>query len=149
MLDMFWPVGPMKTGVPKKYAVLGSFVFGSPDYPLQISGQELRWAPLPDNGYLVEVLGTFRPNPLGPNNPETFLSKTYPDLLLAACMIFASGYQRDFGSMADDPAKAMSWEATYSTLRTGVMLEAARQSGEGAGWSSLPPTPIAAQPRAP
>jgi len=93
-------------------------------------------------------LGVIRPQRLSSDNPQTFLSVTYPELFLAACMVWGCGYQRDYGAQADDPARAMSWETQYTNLRQGVMLEAAQLRGEGPGWTATTPAP-AAQPRAP
>jgi len=71
------------------------------------------------------------------------LSVYYPELLIAACMVYGSGYQRDFGAQADDPAKAVSWEAQYAALRQGVMEQVARMAGAvqeagGAGGGAAP-----------
>jgi hypothetical protein len=127
-------------GIPIQYAIIGNGA-AALSYTVRL------W-PTPDQPYPVEFLGVIRPPSLSPTNIETVLSMIYPDLLCAACMVFASGYQRDFGAMADDPQKAMTWEAMYTTLRAGAMLEIARQKGEGPGWSAVSPAP-AAQPRAP
>ena len=43
----------------------------------------------------------------------------YPELLLCACMVFASGYQRDFGAQAEDPQKAVSWEIAVQVSDAG------------------------------
>lgn len=128
-------------GVPRQYAILSRETTVPQQYVIRL------W-PTPDKAYGAEFTGVIRPEPLSPSNPENLLSTLYPDLLCAACMVFASGYQRDFGAQADDPSKAMSWEGQYTALRNGAMLEAARQRGEAAGWSSTPPAPLA-QPRAP
>jgi hypothetical protein len=104
--------------------------------------------PTPDQNYPVEFMGDIRPLPLSNKNPETFLSVYYPEMFMAACMIFAAGYQRDFGAQAEDPQRATSWESTYSNLRMGVTLEAARMRGEGPGYAAVMPAPLA-QPRAP
>jgi hypothetical protein len=71
----------------------------------------------------VEVVGTITPDALSVSNTTTYLSTNYPDLLLAASMIFISGYQRNFGAQADNPQQAQSWTAQYMTL-----LESAKRS---------------------
>jgi len=140
-LDFFWPDASFNPGLPMKYAVLGL------NTPAPLPGTDIsyqvRLMPTPDQAYPAELLGDIRPDPLAPENPETFLSVFYPELFIAACMIYASGYQRDFGAQADDPAKAVSWEAVYTSLRQGVMMEAARMSGvheEQTGAQSGPAT---------
>jgi hypothetical protein len=146
-LDMFWPQLALPLGlprIPRQFAIIGKPQAGPP----QVFSYSVRIAPAPDKPYDAEYLGVIRPAPLSPSNTETLLSTIYPDLFCAACMVFASGYQRDFGAMADDPQKAMSWEGTYSALRMGAMMEAARQKGEGPGWTGVSPAPLA-QPRAP
>lgn len=69
--------------------------------------------PAPNAAYNIEVLGTIRPVPLSATNPTTFLTQYLPDLFLSASMVFMSGYMRDFGSQADNPQQAQSWENQY------------------------------------
>jgi hypothetical protein len=126
-LDFFWPDASFNPSAPQKYAVLGLST-PAPLPGVDVSYQ-VRLMPTPDKPYSVELLGDIRPDPLAPENPQTFLSVFYPELFIAACMIFGSGYQRDFGAQAEDPAKAVSWEAQYTALRQGVMMEAMRMSG--------------------
>jgi hypothetical protein len=142
-LDMFWPQASFTPGVPQKYALIGTSAVGPP----QAFSFAVRMAPEPDAAYTAEFIGTVRPAPLSPANTQTYLTVTFPDLYVACCMVFASGYQRDFGAMADDPQKAMSWNLLYTGLRDGVMLEEARRRGEAPGWSEQAPAPLANQPR--
>lgn len=100
--------------------------------------------PWPDQGYTVEVVGTIRPAPLSASNTTTFLSTYLPDLFLAASMIFASGYQKNFGAQADDPKMAMSWEDQYGRLLASANAEEMRRKWAGPGWTSL--SAVAAQP---
>jgi len=144
-LDAYWPEDGFNPGVPEKYTIIGET--NIPTTQVQI--QKLRWAPVPDASYNAEFLGTVRPMPISASNPATYLSSLYPDLLFAACMVGGCAYQRDFGSQADDPAKALSWEQTYQTLKTGSALEQARVSSEGPSWQPMPPAPIANASRAP
>jgi len=144
-LDFFWPQASFKPGIPQKYAVVGSV---SPTVePLaqpqaaasadsQVMSLTVRLMPEPDKGYYAEVLGDIRPFPLSPDNPETYLSVYYPELLLCACMVFGTGYQRDFGAQADDPGRAVSWEAQYTYLRQGVALESLGMRGGAAAPAS-------------
>ena len=93
--------------------------------------------PWPDAAYIVEVIGTIRPNPLSTNNTTTFLTDYLPDLFIAASMIYATGYQRDFGSQSDNPAQAVSWESQYEKLFASANGEELRKKFAGPGWTSL------------
>lgn len=57
----------------------------------------------------------------------TQLTTYFPDLFIAASMIFASGYQRDFGAQADNPSQAQSWETQYQLLIKSALTEEARK----------------------
>lgn len=99
--------------------------------------------PWPDKAYTVEVQGTYRPEPLSSSHPNTFLTQYMPDVFLAASMVFASGYMRDFGAQSDNPQQAQSWEAQYQTLAKGAMMESLRQKFAGPAWTSLSAIPVA------
>ena len=62
---------------------------------------------------------------------------------LAASMIEASAWMRDFGGMSDDPKMALSWESHYQTLLKSALEEEARKKGQGPGWQPFSPTPEA------
>lgn len=129
-LDMFWPQSSLRPGIPKKYALVGSTPPSVVPGQLQALTYTLRFMPSPDKAYQAEFLGVIRPEILSSTNRETFLSVHYPDLFICACMVFGSGYQRDYGAQADDPARAMSWETQYKYLRDAIAAEAARMRGE-------------------
>lgn len=93
--------------------------------------------PWPDQAYSIEVVGTTRPTPLSATNTVTFLSASLPDLLLAASMVFMSGYIKAFGAQSDDPQMAVSWEGQYSALKASAATEEARKMFMGSAWSSL------------
>ena len=97
----------------------------------------------PDKAYTIEVLGTYRPEPLSATHPETYLTQYLPDLFLAASVVFASGYMKDFGSQADAPQQSQSWENQYQLLSKSANLETLRQKYAGPGWTSLSAIPIA------
>ena len=103
--------------------------------------------PTPDANYSVELTGTFRPVPMGPMNLTTYISSVYPQLLVAACMIFLAGWQRDFGQQSDNPQLAVSWKEMYATQLQLAMDEEQRRKGAGTGWTPFPATPDAAPPR--
>ena len=52
-------------------------------------------------------------------------------------MVFASGYQKNFGSQSDDPKMAMSWEDQYQKLMASANAEELRKKWAGPGWTSL------------
>lgn len=99
--------------------------------------------PWPDANYNVEVVGTIQPAPLSSTNTTTFLTDYLQDLFVAASMVFASGYMRDFGSQADNPQQAQSWESQYQTLLKSAMLLELRKKWAGPGWTPFSSVPIA------
>ena len=132
VLDFFWPDNSV-SGVPTQYALRsqGGMLLG-------------QW---PDQGYVVEIVGTQRPAPLSQTNPTTFLTTNLPSLFIAASMIFMAGAKKNFGSQADDPRMAQSWENQYKELRATADLEELRK--RYAGSSMAPPhgLPPAAPPQ--
>lgn len=140
MLDVFWPQSTFRPGVPQKYAVIGQQLPLVVPQP-QTMQHVIRLMPTPDKAYSAEVLGDIRPLPLSEANPQTYLSVTYPELYIAACMVFAAGYQRDFGAQSDDPRMAQSWETQYGALKQGVMLEAGRMRGIAPQAAAMPGAP--------
>lgn len=116
-----------------------------PQYFAMLNQSSFIVGPLPDNNYLLEVVGTIRPASLSSSNKTTFISLYLPDLFLMASMIFVSGYQRNFGRQSDDPAMAQSYEGQYKTLLAGAMVEEARKKFQASAWSSMS-LPVAATP---
>jgi hypothetical protein len=127
VLDLLWPTANTNTDVPQLFAMKNSetIVFG----------------PSPDSVYLVEVRGVVRPTPMSSGNQTTFLTEYVPDLLIAASMVFASGYMRNFGGQADDPKMSQSWESQYQTLFKSAELEQLRAKFQSQSWYSQKPTP--------
>jgi len=127
-LDLLWPSATGAT-VPTLFA--------------PITDQTIIVGPWPDAGYTVEVIGFIRPAPLSATNTSTFLTLYLPDLFLAASMIFASGFQKNFGAQSDDPQMAQSWEGQYNKLFASANVEENRRKWAAGGWSSQQPTPLA------
>lgn len=129
-LDVIWPqeTGSGATDVPR--------------YVAQLDTNTLIFAPTPDDDYTVEMTGIFRPAPLSATNTSTYLSTTYPDIFLYGCMIFATGYQRDFGAQSSDPQMAMSWRAMFDLAKPGVAEEEQRRKTQGRNWSPYSQTPL-------
>lgn len=134
VLDFQWP-SVTGASVPQLFAMItqGTLIVG----------------PWPDASYVVEVVGTIRPSPLSASNTSTFLSINLPDLFLAASMVFASGFMRNFGSQADDPRMSQSWETQYEKLFDSANVEEMRKKFQSQAWSSQQPAPLATSQQSP
>lgn len=147
-LNVLYGSGPQRKQMqPVAMAYLNS-VWGSPTNPglpeyFSLVRQDLvQVGPWPDQNYNVEVIGTFQPEPMSATNTTTFLTIFLPDLLIAAGMIFFSGYMRDFGSQSDNPQQAQSWQNQYDILFKSAMMLELRKKFAGPGWTSLSSVPI-------
>lgn len=134
---------------------------GPPEYFAPVGGdtatggattQNYMLGPIPDQSYPVTVSGKFRSPSLASfaaagataaGSSYTFISAYLPDLLIAASMVYISGYQRNFGAQSDDSGNAVSWDGAYKTLLEGAMTEEARRKLQAAAWSPAPPAPLA------
>lgn len=132
-IDLIYPSGQTITGVPSYYAMASDTV--------------VLLGPSPDAAYYAEVVGIQRPASLSSANSSTFLTQYIPDVFIAASMVFAAGYQRDFGSQADNPGASQSWENQYQVLMKSASVEQARAKFESEGWTSDSPSPTATPPR--
>lgn len=112
-----------------------------------ITDQTIVFGPPPGAAFAVEVIGTIRPTPLSVSNETTFLTLYMPQLFIAASMVFATGWQKNFGAQADNPQMAVSWETQYKTLFSALNVEENKKKFASSGWSSLQPTPIATPSR--
>lgn len=132
MLNSLWP------------SIAGSTI---PQYWAMVNQDLIIVGPWPDQSYQVEAVGTIRPAPLSVTNTTTLLSVYFPDLLLAASMVRAAGYQKNYGQGVDDPKQATSWESHYQSLKAAADVEEMRKKFEGPGWSSKNPSPLVTPPR--
>lgn len=107
----------------------GPAVTGPPVYFALQDAATIAFGPWPDQAYPVEILGTIRPAPLSAQNVLTTLTVYFPDLFLAAMMVFLSAYTRNFGAQSADPQMAMSWEQTYQARLKSAIVEEARKKG--------------------
>jgi hypothetical protein len=130
VIDYIYPANTLATGVPQYYSRLNS--------------TSIIVGPVPDAGYRVEVRGTQRPTPLSSGNPTTILTTMLPDLFIAASMVFASAYMRNFSAEGDNPQMAVGWEQQYNKLKESANAEELRKSFQSAAWTSQQDTP--AQP---
>lgn len=130
-----------------------NFTWGSsngstvPQYFAMFSQSTVVFGPWPDQAYQAEVRGTIRPPPLSVSNVTTLLSVYFPDLLLAAAMVRAAAYQKNFGAAVDDPKLAITWEGHFQDLLTKAKIEESRKKMQSQGWSSKEPAPQATPPR--
>ncbi len=131
MLNALWP------------SVAGSTV---PQYFAMVNQDLLIVGPWPDAAYTVEVVGTQRPTSLSVTNTTTPLSVFFEDLFIAASMVFASGYMKNFGAGSDDPKMAQSWEGHFQTLLADAKTEESRKQFTGQGWSDKSPIPPTTTP---
>lgn len=135
LIDYLYPLSssPSPTAVPQLYAVIGAAFVGS-----SVSGVVgdlgLVLGPTPGGTWNYEITGTFRPAKLSASVTSTILSNDYPDLFTVASMVFATGYQRDFGAQADDPRSAASWENQYQTLLKSAVDEQQRATFSNAAY---------------
>ena len=107
-----------------------------PQYFAMVTQTTAVVGPSPDAAYTVEVIGTQRPTPLSAANTSTFLSNNWPDLMIATSMVFISGYLKNFGSQADNPQMAQSWETQTEKLMASALAEEIRKKQAGSGWTS-------------
>ena len=127
LLNVLWP------------SVSGSTV---PQYFAMVNDNLAIVGPWPDAAYTVEVVGSVRPAALSSTNVTTLLSVYFPDLFIAASMVFASGYMKNFGAVVDDPKMAVTWEGHYQTLLKSAEVEEQMKQFQGPAWSSSDPTPM-------
>jgi hypothetical protein len=121
-IEMFWPTGSASMN-PSLADNIGRY-WAMRDETIMVL------APTPDATYQAVSTGLFQPTPISAAVPSTYLSTTYPDLLVAGCMVFMEGaLRRNFGAQADDPKQALSWEGQYVQLRDACAFEEARRRG--------------------
>jgi hypothetical protein len=131
------------TGTPVDFAVLDIS-----NYDGATVGQiEVILGPTPDDTYPVEVVGTYRVTPLSDTNESNYLSNQMSDLYTCAAMVFLSGWIRNFGSQADQPQMAQSWESQYQTLLKSATTEEFRRKFQASAWSSMSPATVATPTR--
>lgn len=132
MLNALWP------------SVSGSTV---PQYFAMVNQGVAIVGPWPDAAYTVEAVGTIRPAALSASNVTTILSTYFPDLMIAASMVFGAAYQKNFGAAVDDPKSGVTWEAHLQALLKSASTEEARKKFTSTAWSSKEPSPMATPPR--
>lgn len=141
-LDYTWPSTTGAT-VPQYFAYItqDTFLTGS------AAQSQVIFGPWPDSTYRVEVIGKVQPPALSSTNTTTWISVNLPDLMIAASMVFVSGWMKNYGSGADDPKMSMSWEAQYGQIKGAAATYQARARFAGASWTPKQQEPQAAPSR--
>lgn len=111
-INAYWPVAAT-TGTPAKFALQSDTV--------------AVFAPTPSGAFKAEFIGITRPTLLSATQTETFISTKLPDLLIAASMVWITGYQKNYGAQVNDPQAAGSWETQYKALLDGCNKEELRR----------------------
>lgn len=118
-----------------------------PQYFGMVDQSKVTLGPWPDAVYLLELVGTYRPDSISATNKTTFISLYLPDLFIMASMVYISGYQRNFGRANDDPQMAVTYESQYKGLLQGAMVEEARKKFQSSAWASMSPAVVASPSR--
>jgi hypothetical protein len=84
----------------------------------------------------LEIVGTVRPLTLSATNTTTFISQYLPDLFMAAAMVLAAGWMKNFGAQSDDPKQALSWDAVYAGLLPEAKTEENRKRFMSGSWTA-------------
>ena len=109
--------------------------------------------PYPDMNYAMLITGTAwlpslfanAANSGNASTNTTWISTNMPDLLLMASMIYISGFQRNWGRQADDPAMGLSYEGQYQSLLKSAQTLESRKKFQASAWTSQAPA-VAATP---
>jgi hypothetical protein len=120
---------------------------GIPSLFAMLNTNTVLLGPWPDSAYTIEFVGTTRATPLSSSNQTNYLSENLPDVYVAAAMIFASGWMRNFGAQMDNPQMAMSWETQYQNLLKSATVEEFRKKFQASAWSSMSPAVVATPTR--
>ncbi len=118
-----------------------------PQYFAMVTDQTLIVGPPAGVAHDLEITVTTRPTALSSSNTTTYLTNKVPDLFIAASMVFANAYLKNFSAMGDDPKAAVSWEGHYQTLKQSAMEEEFRKKFGSQGWTSKQTNPVATPPR--
>jgi hypothetical protein len=125
------------------YTSLASSYCGQPQYFARFNDVSFFIRPAPDLAYLMVFQGTARPAALSSSNSSTWLTANVPEMMIAAGMIAAAGYMRDFGAQSDNPQMAVSWRTQYDYLLRSASAESLGMRFRAEKWTSEKPSPLA------
>ncbi len=128
LIDSLYGIGSATTGVPEFYALLNDVT--------------LIFAPTPNGAFHTEIIGTFQPAPMSFSNQTTVLGNYFQEMFIAACMIFLTGWQQNFGAQSDNPQMSQSWEGQYMKLKDSALEFIQRQKSQDPNWTPFTPTPL-------
>lgn len=120
---------------------------GVPLYYAMSDETTIEVGPTPDAAYKLDVYGQYSPTSLSIATPTTYLSTEFPELMIAASLIFGFGEQQNFGAMSDNPQAAQSWENQYQLLLKSIEVTEDRKKATSAAWQAMAPAPMAKDPR--
>lgn len=120
---------------------------GVPEFYTMRDNATIQFSPTPDAVYSVSIRGTQRPTPLSSGNSSTILTQMLPDCMIAASMVFGTGFQRDFGAQTDNPQSPIAWESQYSKLMQSANVEELRKKYQSQAWTNQIPNPVVQPPR--
>jgi hypothetical protein len=109
---------------------------GVPKFFAPVNNTTCLLGPVPDQNYNVEIIGTQRPTPLSSNNATTYLTTNLPDLFMAAAMVYASGFMKNYAAQSDNPQMAVSWETQYGKLFASANVEELRKRYFSQAWQA-------------
>jgi hypothetical protein len=138
---MSWPSGSTTFG-----SSIGT-VFGPPVNYAMVDYGVVALGPTPDLPYPVICAGTVWPTSLSSANQMTYLTTALPDLWMAATMVRASLFARDWGGAQDDPQAGATWEVEYQRLLKIADMEESRAQYRSAGWTAQAIHPVTQPPR--
>lgn len=116
---------------------------GIPAVFCSLDGISILVGPAPSAAYAVEFIGTRRIDVLSSVVTTNFISENLPDLLIAASMIYGSGWKQNYGAQADNAGEAMSWTTVYKDLLANATVEEFRKKFQSWGWTAQSPSPVA------
>lgn len=116
-------------------------VTGVPQYYAMKTDTNIVFGPSPDSAYKIEITGTGQPPAMSSTQQTSPLGNLFPDLLLAANMIFMSAWQRDVGSPAS-PQDANTWQQAYDSLFKSATEFIQRQKSQDPNWNPYTATPM-------
>lgn len=152
LIDMYWPNQSL-TWAPAVATATYWCIEGGAD-PQDFTSPTILIAPTPDAAYTVVVTGLFTATPLSADNPQTYLSTNYPELMISACMVYLSGaLLRNYSSAGspaqpDEPGMPVHWEGQYGRLKDIALNEEIRRRQQGTNWLDRPPMPSGPPPGA-